>query len=43
MITGISFNELGVKIEVKPNVSGLERNASIISNNNDLISIIQDA
>jgi hypothetical protein len=43
MITGISFNELGVKIEVKPNVSGLERNASIISNNNDLIAIIQDA
>ena len=43
MITGISFNELGVKIEVKPNVSGLERNASITSNNNDLIAIIQDA
>jgi hypothetical protein len=43
MITGISFNELGVKIDVKSNVSGLERNASITSNNNDLITIIQDA
>jgi hypothetical protein len=43
MLTGISFNESGIKIEVNANTSGLERNASIISNNNDLIAIIQDA
>jgi hypothetical protein len=43
MITGISLNALGVKIEVKPNVSGLERSASILSNNNDLITIQQNA
>jgi hypothetical protein len=43
MLTGISFTQSSVKIEVKPNISGLERNASITSNNNDLILIIQDA
>lgn len=43
MLTGISFNKFGVKISVKENISGLERTASILSNNNDLISIIQDA
>jgi hypothetical protein len=43
MLIGISFNELGVNIDVKGNGSGLERNAAIISNNNDLITIQQDA
>lgn len=43
MLTGVSSNELGVKISVKPNVSGLERTASIVSNNLDVITIIQDA
>ncbi len=43
MLFGITFNESGIKIEVNANTSGLERNASIISNNNDLIAIIQDA
>ena len=43
MLTGISFTQSSVKIEVKQNISGLERTASILSNNNDLISIIQDA
>jgi hypothetical protein len=43
MLTGISFNESGIKISVNANTSGLERNASIISNNNDLITIQQDA
>ena len=42
MLTGISFNEFGIKISVKENISGLERTASILSNNNDLITIIQD-
>ena len=43
MITGLTSNATSVTIQVKPNVSGLERNASITSNNNDLIAIIQDA
>jgi hypothetical protein len=43
MLTGVISNATSVTIQVKPNVSGLERNASIVSNNNDLITIIQDA
>lgn len=43
MLTGISFNEVGVKIYVKTNTIGLQRSASIISNLNDRIIIIQDA
>lgn len=43
MLTGISFNEVGVKIGVKTNTSGLQRSAGIISNLNDRIIIIQDA
>jgi hypothetical protein len=43
MLTGLISNATSVTIQVKPNVSGLERNASIVSNNNDLITIIQDA
>jgi hypothetical protein len=43
MFTGISFNDLGVKIEIKPNASGLERTAAITSNLNDRIIIVQDA
>jgi hypothetical protein len=38
-----SSNELGVKISVSANTSGLERIASIVSNNLDVITIIQDA
>jgi hypothetical protein len=38
-----SSNELGVKIGVSANTSGLERIASIVSNNLDVITIIQDA
>jgi hypothetical protein len=38
-----SSNELGVKIGVSANTSGLERTASIVSNNLDVITIIQDA
>jgi hypothetical protein len=38
-----SSNELGVKITVSANTSGLERTASIVSNNLDVITIIQDA
>lgn len=43
MLSGVTSTETAVTIQVKQNVSGLERIASIISNNNDLISIIQDA
>jgi hypothetical protein len=43
MLTGISFNEFGVKIDVKENTSGLERTASILSDKNDLIIVLQDA
>ena len=43
MLTGISFNNFNVKIEVKPNVSGLERSSVIISNLNDRIIVRQDA
>lgn len=43
MLTGVTSNENFVTIQVKQNVSGVERNASILSNNNDLITIIQDA
>ena len=44
MLTGSpSSNELGVKIGVSANTSGLERTASIVSNNLDVITIIQDA
>ena len=43
MLTGVTSNATSVTIQVKPNVSGLERNASIVSNNNDLITIQQDA
>lgn len=43
MLTGISFNEVGIKIDVKQNTSGLQRSAGIISNLNDRIIIIQDA
>jgi hypothetical protein len=43
MLTGVTSNATSVTIQVKPNVSGLERNAAIVSNNNDLITIQQDA
>ena len=43
MLTGISFNEFGIKIGVNENLSGLERTASIVSDKNDLIIIKQDA
>jgi len=44
MLSGpLSSNELGVKIGVYANTSGLERTASIVSNNLDVITIIQDA
>jgi hypothetical protein len=43
MLTGISFNELSLKIQVKQNTSGVERTAAILSNKNDLITITQDA
>lgn len=43
LLTGVTSNATSVTIQVKPNVSGLERTASIISNNNDLILITQDA
>ena len=43
MLSGVTSNATSVTIQVKPNVSGLERNAAIISNNNDLITIQQDA
>jgi|LakMenEpi05May12_1017382.scaffolds.fasta_scaffold00622_3 hypothetical protein len=43
MLTGVTSNATSVTIQVKPNVSGLEKVAAIISNNNDLITIQQDA
>lgn len=43
MLTGISFDIQGIKIEVKQNTSGLQRSASIVSNLNDRIIITQDA
>lgn len=43
MLTGVTSNETSVTIQVKPNVSGLEKLAWIVSNNNDLITIQQDA
>jgi hypothetical protein len=43
MLTGISFNESGIKIGVNANTSGLERSAAITSNLNDRIIIVQDA
>ena len=43
MLTGVTSNATSVTIQVKPNVSGLEKTASIVSNNNDLILIIQNA
>lgn len=43
MLTGVTSNDFSVKIQVKPNVSGLEKNCAIVSNNNDLITIQQDA
>jgi len=42
-ITGITNGDTYVEIGIKGNTSGLERTASIISNNNDRIIIIQDA
>jgi hypothetical protein len=43
MLTGVTSNETSVTIQVKPNVSGLDKLAWIVSNNNDLITIQQDA
>lgn len=43
MLSGVTSTETAVTIQVKPNVSGLERTASIVSNNLDVITIIQDA
>jgi hypothetical protein len=43
MLTGVTSTETAVTIQVKPNVSGLEKIASIVSNNEDIITIIQDA
>ena len=43
MITEISFTESSIEISVNENISGLERTASILSKNNDLITIIQNA
>jgi hypothetical protein len=43
MLTGVTSNATSVTIQVKPNVSGLEKIASIVSNNNDIITIQQDA
>ena len=43
MLTGVTSNATSVTIQVKPNVSGLEKIAAIVSNNNDVISIQQDA
>jgi hypothetical protein len=43
MLTGVISNATSVTIQVKPNLSGLEKNAAIVSNNNDLITIQQDA
>jgi hypothetical protein len=43
MITGVISNDSSVTIQVKQNVSGLERNAVIISNLNDRIIVRQDA
>jgi hypothetical protein len=43
MITAIAFTESSIKISVNENIGGVERFASILSKNNDLITIIQDA
>jgi hypothetical protein len=43
MITEISFTESSIIISVNENIGGVERTASILSKNNDLITIIQDA
>lgn len=43
MLSGVTSTETAVTIQVKPNVSGLEKVASIVSNNNDIITIQQDA
>jgi hypothetical protein len=43
MITSISFTESSIKISVNENIGGVERTASILSKNNDVITIIQDA
>ena len=43
MITEISFTESSIKITVNENIDGVERIASILSKNNDLITIVQDA
>jgi hypothetical protein len=44
MLTRCYFlTQLTVTIDVKPNSSGLERTAAIVSNKNDLITIEQDA
>jgi hypothetical protein len=43
MLTGVTSNDSSVTIQVKPNVSGLERSSVIISNLNDRIIVRQDA
>jgi hypothetical protein len=43
MLSGVTYTETAVTIQVKPNVSGFEKIASIVSNNLDIITIIQDA
>jgi hypothetical protein len=42
MLTGVISNDSSVTIQVKPNVSGIERNSVIISNLNDRIIIRQN-
>jgi hypothetical protein len=43
MLTGVISNDSSVTIQVKPNLSGLERSSVIISNLNDRIIVRQDA
>ena len=43
MLTGVISNDSSVTIQVKPNLSGLQRTAAITSNLNDRIIIVQDA
>jgi hypothetical protein len=43
LITGLFDNETDITIQVKANVSGLQRNAGIVSDQGDTIIIIQDA
>jgi hypothetical protein len=42
LVTGLNNLETSLEIQVKANVSGIERNAGIKSNKGDLIIIIQN-